>query len=132
LSDFERGNLKKFSDEELMSLVKTGREMAFEELYQRYSKRMLFYFHRNFYGDGEKAQDFLQDLFLKIIEKSNYFDVNKKFSTWIYTLASNLCKNEFRKNAVRSLMPKIITIEPYRNNLQHNHLAGNMTTGYFR
>lgn len=75
--------------------------MAFEELYQRYSKRMLFYFHRNFYGDGEKAQDFLQDLFMKIIEKSNYFDVNKKFSTWIYTLASNLCKNEFRKNAVR-------------------------------
>lgn len=101
MSIFKKGKFEAFSDEELMKLVKVGKEKAFEELYHRYSKRMLFYFYRSFYGDNEKAQDFLQSLFLKIIEKPELFNVDKKFSTWIYTMASNLCKNEYRKNAVR-------------------------------
>lgn len=70
-------------------------------MYDRYSKKMLFFFYQRLYQDNEKAQDFLQDLFLKIIEKSDSFDEGKKFSVWVYTIASNLCKNEYRKNAVR-------------------------------
>ncbi len=85
-----------------MAHVKKGEEKAFEELYDRYSKRMLFFFYQRLYQDEKKAQDFLQDLFLKIIEKSDYFDEGGKFSVWMYTIASNSCKNEYRKNAVRN------------------------------
>jgi RNA polymerase sigma-70 factor (ECF subfamily) len=52
-------------------------------------------------GDEEKAQDFLQDVFLKIIEKPDQFNHTMKFSTWVFTIASNLCKNEYRRLKVR-------------------------------
>jgi len=99
---FKKSNFSSLSDEALMAHVKKGEEKAFEELYDRYSKRMLFFFYQRLYNDNEKAQDFLQDLFLKIIEKSDSFDEGKTFSVWIYSIASNSCKNEYRKNARRN------------------------------
>lgn len=50
-----------------------------------------------FFYDRSKAEDFVQDLFIKIIEKANLYDPERKFSTWIYSLAANMCKNEFRR-----------------------------------
>jgi RNA polymerase sigma-70 factor (ECF subfamily) len=64
-------------------------------------KWSFFYFYRMLGGDEEKAQDFLQDVFLKIIEKPYQFNEKMKFSTWIFTIASNLCKNEYRRMKVR-------------------------------
>jgi RNA polymerase sigma-70 factor (ECF subfamily) len=91
------------SDEELMLFISHGKEKAFDELYKRYSKRMLFFFYQKLARDDEKAQDFLQDLFLKLIEKPHLFNPNQKFITWIYTLAANMCKNEYRQSAVRGV-----------------------------
>lgn len=99
---FKKSNFSSLSDEALMVYAKKGEEKAFEELYNRYSKKMLFFFYQRLYHDNEKAQDFLQDLFLKIIEKSDSFDESRKFSVWMYTMASNSCKNEYRRNAVRN------------------------------
>ena len=87
----------KKSDEELMLLIRQGEERALTQLYERYSKPMVRYFFRMLWNDADKAQDFLQDLFVKIIEKPQYFDRTKKFSTWIYSVAHNMCKNEYRK-----------------------------------
>lgn len=84
-----------------MLFAAKGKEAAFDELYKRYSKKMLFFFYQRLYQDNEKAQDFLQDLFLKIIEKPELFDSQKIFSSWIYSMADNMCKNEYRKNSVR-------------------------------
>ena len=92
---------KKYSDEELMSLIGNGDKGYLKELYHRYNKRLLYYFYRMLGGDEEKSQDFLQDVFLKIIEKPEQFNQNMKFSTWIFTIASNLCKNEYRRLKVR-------------------------------
>ncbi len=89
------------SDEELMAYVVKGRHPAFEELYSRYSKPLLRFFYRQLYQDEDKAQDFLQDLFLKVIEKAALYQSDKKFKVWIYAMASNMCKNEYRKNEVR-------------------------------
>ena len=89
------------SDEELMAYVVKGKHPAFEELYSRYSKPLLRVFYRQLYQDEEKAQDFLQDLFLKVIEKAASFERDKKFKVWLYAMASNMCKNEYRKNEVR-------------------------------
>ncbi|MCK4892523.1 MAG: sigma-70 family RNA polymerase sigma factor [Calditrichia bacterium] len=96
-----RKNIQKESDEVLMKNIRQGNKAAFEVLYDRYSKRLLYYFYRMLNGDQDKSQDFLQDLFLKIIEKPELFDESKKFSTWIYTVASNQCKNEYRRLKVR-------------------------------
>src|SRR5262249_36928837 len=67
----------------------------------RYSSSLLRYFFRMLWQDKNKAEDFLHDLFIKALEKPKQFDVNKKFSTWIYSMAHNMCKNEYRKQALR-------------------------------
>jgi RNA polymerase sigma-70 factor (ECF subfamily) len=97
-----RPKYKNLSDEQLMVHIQKGDTVAFDEIYFRYSRKLLFYFYRMLGGDKEKAQDFLQDLFLKIVQKPEYFDCDKKFSNWIFAIAENLCKNEYRRNKVRN------------------------------
>ena len=94
---------KKYSDEELMILIRNEDNIYLRELYYRYSGRLLHFFYRMFGGDEGKAQDFLQEVFLKIIENSDHYKHEMKFSTWIFTIASNLCKNEYRRLKIREL-----------------------------
>ncbi len=87
-----------------MLQINKGNNKAFDELYNRYSGKMVNFFYGKLYQDQEKANDFLQDLFLKIIEKPELFNSEKKFITWIYTMANNMCKNEYRANKVRGIL----------------------------
>ncbi|MFK8037063.1 MAG: RNA polymerase sigma factor [Crocinitomicaceae bacterium] len=92
------------SDEALMGrLNKKNDPKALTELYARYSKKLLGYFINMFGGDVEKAEDFLQDIFIKIMEKGHQFDSSRKFYSWIFTIASNMCKTEFRKPQIKHL-----------------------------
>jgi RNA polymerase sigma-70 factor (ECF subfamily) len=95
---------RNFSDEKLMGCIQKGNTSAFNELYDRYSKRLLFYFFRELGRDEEKAHDFLQEIFLKIIEKPGLFHTDRRFSTWIFTVAYNMCKNEYRRLEVREIV----------------------------
>lgn len=88
-------------DEELMELVGDGRHAALDELYARYASRLLAYFHRMLDRDEALAQDFLHDLFLKIIERPEHFDARRSFRTWLYSVAHNMCRNEYRRRGVR-------------------------------
>ena len=88
-------NYKKFTDESLISSIKKGNVAAFNELYHRYSKRLFIFFLRMFRGNEEKAKDFLQDIFITVLEKSHYFHSNKNFSSWVFTVAKNMCINEY-------------------------------------
>ncbi len=99
-------NLFKFrnkivSDEQLMAQYSVGSQDSFREIYQRYSKRLLHYFYRMLGHSEEKAQDFMQDLFLKIVEKPESYNPSQNFSTWLFSVANNMCKNEYRNIAVR-------------------------------
>lgn len=96
---FNRRNKK--ADEELMSLVQQGDSRAMTELYHRYSHRLLRYFYRMLWKEEALAQDFLHDLFVKIIEHAGQFKSGSTFSTWLYSIAHNMCKNEYRKQAFR-------------------------------
>lgn len=89
------------SDEELMAYVVKGNHKAFEEVYKRYAPLMLRFFYRHLYQDKDIAQDFLQDLFLKLIEKAEGYRPDKKFKIWLYAIAGNMCKNEYRRNEIR-------------------------------
>jgi RNA polymerase sigma-70 factor (ECF subfamily) len=89
-------------DEQLMADLQKGDMRAFDTLYDRYSQRLLTYFYRMLGGQEDIAQDFLQDLFIKVIEKSHLFS-GPRFSTWIYTMAHNMCKNEYRRLSIRQM-----------------------------
>jgi RNA polymerase sigma-70 factor (ECF subfamily) len=89
-------------DEQLMISIHGGDTSAFNELYERYNRRLLYYFYRMLGNSTEKAQDFLQDIFIKIIERPELFDPSRKFSTWIFSVAHNMCKNEYRRMSIRS------------------------------
>ena len=99
--NFIKNRFKQSSDEQLMSAIQNGSSGSLEELYNRYSRRILIYFYRML-GEEEKAQDFLQDIFLKIIEHPHSFDLNRRFSKWIFSIAANMCKNEYRSLEVRN------------------------------
>jgi RNA polymerase sigma-70 factor (ECF subfamily) len=68
-------------------------------------------------NSNEKAQDFLQDIFVKLIDKAESFDPSRKFSTWIFSIANNMCKNEYRRMEVR----KDTTIEAFTEVLHQEH-----------
>jgi len=53
-------------------------------------------------NSNEKAQDFLQDIFVKLIDKATSFDPSRKFSTWIFSVAHNMCKNEYRRMKIHT------------------------------
>lgn len=92
-----RPNFTNYTDEALMEAIALRNERAFAELYERYSSRMYRYFYRMLWRNEAKAEDFTQELFLKILEKPHLFDPGRSFRTWIYALAINLCKNEYRR-----------------------------------
>jgi RNA polymerase sigma-70 factor (ECF subfamily) len=100
------------SDEVLMREICSGDQKAFTALYHRYSTRMVKYFFRMLWQDEDKAQDFLHDLFVKIIERPEVFDTEKKFSTWIFSVAHNMCKNEYRKVSFRNAAHRTMVAEP--------------------
>ena len=94
-------NYPLLSDNDLMQFIAKRDSRAFSELYERYNKILINYFYKMLWQDKEKAQDFMQDLFAKIIEKPKAFDTKRNFKTWMFTIANNMCKNEYRKQAIR-------------------------------
>ena len=97
--------IEKSNDEKLMQLVTNGSQQAFNELYNRYNSRLYYYFYRMLGNSQDLANDFLQDIFLKIIEKPELFNTTRTFSAWIFTVAHNMCKNEYRRRDIRNEVP---------------------------
>jgi RNA polymerase sigma-70 factor (ECF subfamily) len=75
-----------------MGLLQKGSNSALDEIYARYSKKLLAFIYRMVNGNEALAQDILHDIFLKIIEKPQVFDVSKNFKPWIYQVAANAGK----------------------------------------
>lgn len=90
-----------YNDEDLMRFFIKGDERAFEQIYDRYEAFMVNFFYRKLWSDREKAEDFTHDLFAKIINKPESFDPNRTFKTWLFSVANNMCKNEYKKQEIR-------------------------------
>jgi RNA polymerase sigma-70 factor, ECF subfamily len=108
--------IEKQTDEGLYVLLTRGDAKAFNSLYKRYQDKLLYYFYRMLGNDRTLAQDLLQEIFFKIIEKPHLFDPKRKFSTWVYSVAHNMCKNEYRSQAVRKIMVKGQNADNYYEN----------------
>jgi RNA polymerase sigma-70 factor (ECF subfamily) len=96
--------LAELSDEALVTAHLDGRPGAFQELFHRYRDRLVHFITRKT-GDPDRAQDLVQEAFIRVTRHLHRFDTSKKFSTWVYTIASNLSKNELRN---RSRSPLVL------------------------
>lgn len=98
-----RDLLRSLDDSAVVESFLKGEERAFQELVERYQVRLLNFVYRTI-GDRERAEDLVQEVFIRVYRHLHRFDRGKKFSTWVYTIASNLAKNELRNRSRNPLV----------------------------
>jgi RNA polymerase sigma-70 factor (ECF subfamily) len=88
------------SDEVLLAAYREGDSGAFEMLLGRY-RAPIFNFLLRSARDRGRAEELYQDVWMKVIERCGEFRGDAKFSTWLYTIARNLCIDHQRKMKFR-------------------------------
>ncbi|HLT35822.1 MAG TPA: RNA polymerase sigma factor [Enhygromyxa sp.] len=92
------------SDEDLMLAFGAGDAAAFEELVARH-KRGLYNFLLRSVHNQSRAEEMLQEVFLRVIRAKDRYQRTARFTTWIYTIARNLCVDESRRQKFRRTIP---------------------------
>lgn len=93
-----RQEIAKLNDSQLVQQYLDGDQQAFTEVVRRYEKRLQNFVFGTL-GDRERAEDLVQETFVRVYRHLDRFDQSRKFSTWIYTIAGNLAKNELRNRS---------------------------------
>ncbi len=103
-TSFNSGNrsadLSSLPDHEIMERLKTAPHdevvAGFEILVRRYKNAIVSYTFR-FVGDYRTAEDLSQEAFLRVFRKIGEYNSTAKFSTWLYTIAGNIAKDELKR-----------------------------------
>lgn len=96
-------NLAEFSDEQLiMEFQQNNTLKAFEVLVQRYKNPLTNFVYR-FLGDYEACNDVVQETMIRFYRNKDSYKSIAKFSTWIYTIATNLAKTEYQRKRRRQI-----------------------------
>ncbi len=85
-------------DADLMLRVKQGDIAAFEELVEKYKQPVINLIYRTL-PDATEAEDLAQNVFIQVYKSAHRYQVAARFSTWLYTIARNLCLNEIRRRS---------------------------------
>lgn len=85
-------------DAALMLRVKQGDRHAFESLVDKYRRPIMNLIYRTI-GDAAEAEDLAQSTFVQVFRSAHRYRDAAKFSTWLYTIARNLCLNELRRRS---------------------------------
>jgi RNA polymerase sigma-70 factor (ECF subfamily) len=85
-------------DAALMLRVKQGDRDAFEELVEKYKQPVMNVVYRTL-PDATEAEDLAQHVFLQVYKSAHRYEVSAKFTTWLFTIARNLCLNEIRRRS---------------------------------
>lgn len=88
------------SDEELMLRVQAGEKSCFDLLVQRYKTRLFNYLLR-LVRDPDLAEELAQDAFVRAYVNADKYRTIARFSTWLYTIATNLVRNRYRQKKRR-------------------------------
>jgi len=104
---------KEISDEEMMENFQNGDSAAFDELLNRYGSKILYFIMKKLNMSKPGAEDLMQEIFIKVIEKKDTFKIDRKFSTWLYTVANNRCIDYMRvdKGKLTSSLDKDLSSE---------------------
>jgi RNA polymerase sigma-70 factor, ECF subfamily len=86
------------SDAALMLRVKRGDRAAFTELVEKYKQPVVNFICRSLRDEAE-AEDLAQNVFLQVYKSRTRYERTAKFSTWLFTIARNLCLNEIRRRS---------------------------------
>jgi len=114
-------NRARETDEELMARFQNGDSAAMEELFARYQKPLFNFFYR-MVGRREIAEDQVQETFLKLCRFGNTFrGSDAKFTTWLYCVAGNQCRDHLRHSARRPETPM--------ESIEDSHSDDNMGIG---
>lgn len=98
--------LKNQSDEQLALLAKEGSDDAISELYRRWFSRLRAFACR-YVGNQHEAEDLVQELFLKWVNRPELFDSAKSFSSWIFVSLRNQCLNLLRNDKTRRTLAEL-------------------------
>jgi RNA polymerase sigma-70 factor (ECF subfamily) len=88
-------------DAQLIKAFQKGDKKAFDELVIRHKDRIFNLCYR-FLGDDEEANDSAQEAFVKAYGSLNRFRMESAFSTWLYRIAVNACKNKLGSAAYKT------------------------------
>jgi len=112
MSIFPLRPLRHQTDEQLMAQAAAGSDTAFEELYRCYARRLKGFFFMQLGGDEELAADATHDVFLRAYEARSRYREGSNVSTWLFTIAYNICKNHYRSNAYEAELLASLDAEP--------------------
>lgn len=79
-------------DVHCMDRLKSGDDLALNELMDRWQQPLVAFTLR-YTGNAEDALDLAQETFARIYESRGRYEPTAKFSTWMFTIATNLCRN---------------------------------------
>jgi RNA polymerase sigma-70 factor (ECF subfamily) len=85
-------------DASLMLRVKGGDTEAFAELVDKYKQPVMNLVFR-LLRDAAEAEDLAQNVFVQVHKSTHRYEVSARFSTWLFTIARNLCLNEIRRRS---------------------------------
>ena len=80
-----------------MERVQGGDDRALSERLERY-RAPLFGFLARRLGDAASAEDLFQETWLRVVRARARFDPQRRFSTWLFQIANNLCRDRFRRS----------------------------------
>ena len=86
----------RMDEQELVCRIQEGDEVAFTEIVKIYKDRIVNFLCQ-ITGDYQKAVELSQETFIRIYFKAHKYKPIAPFSSWVYTIASNLAKTEMKK-----------------------------------
>jgi len=102
----ERAKWKDLTDEELMLRVQSGDTDCYDVLVERYKVRLFNYLYR-LTSNRDEAEEIAQEAFVKAYIHADKYKTIARFSTWLYTIATNLVRNRVRS---QNRAPKRISL----------------------
>ena len=92
--------MKSLPDEELMALCACGSRQAMDEIVSRYHGKLLDFACRRL-GDREASADIAQCALVRAFESAGSYRLQSSLKTWLYTIALNLIRDEWRRRKYR-------------------------------
>lgn len=100
-------SLDEVSDETLMLAYVKNDQLSFNKLYERYRLVLYRYMRRQLFISDAVLDELYQDVWLKLINSRQQYQVKASFKTFLYQIANNTIKDYFRRESVRRIMSNI-------------------------
>jgi RNA polymerase sigma-70 factor, ECF subfamily len=106
------------TDEALAARLVAGDDLALRELLRRYEQPLARFLHRQ--TGGRDVDDLYQETWLRVVRHADRFDAGRRFSTWLFQIAVNLCRDWHRRPPPE---PRDVADEPAAEPLERSDAA---------